>query len=62
MAAMLGTEDEGIFHGVAVTAYEDGTVRVVPADAVRRLTPARVEIEWDAEHLGAAEPYEPARS
>ncbi len=62
VAAMLGAEDEGIFHGVAVTAYDDGSVRVVPADAVRRLTPARVEIAWDAERLADADLYEPARS
>ena len=34
VAAMLGTETEGIFHGVAVTPYRDGVTRVVPADAV----------------------------
>ncbi len=49
VAAMLGTEDEGIFHGVAVTPYDDGTTRVVPADAVTRLTTAKVEISWTAE-------------
>ncbi len=59
VAAMLGAEDEGIFHGVAVTAYDDGAARVVPADAVRRMTPARVEIAWNAEELAAADPYEP---
>jgi hypothetical protein len=57
--AMLGTETEGIFHGVAVTPYADGTTRVVPADAVTGLTSSRVQIAWDADHLTAAEPYEP---
>ncbi len=59
VAAMLGTESEGIFHGVAVTPYADGTTRVVPADAVTGLTSSQVRIAWDAAQLAAAEPYEP---
>jgi hypothetical protein len=59
VAAMLGTEDEGIFHGVAVTTYGDGSVRVVPADAVGRLSTSRVEIAWSAAELSAAEEYTP---
>jgi hypothetical protein len=59
VAAMLGTETEGIFHGVAVTPYADGTTRVVPADAVVRLTPSAVEIAWTAEELAVAEEYRP---
>jgi len=59
VAAMLGTEIEGIFHGVAVTPYEDGTTRVVPADAVTRLTSAKIEIAYDADQLAAAEEYHP---
>jgi hypothetical protein len=59
VAAMLGTESEGIFHGVAVTPYADGTTRVVPADAVSVLTSSRVQIAWNADQLTAAEPYEP---
>jgi hypothetical protein len=59
VAAMLGTEDEGIFHGVAVTHYQDGRTRVVPADAVTRLTSARVQIAWTADELVAAEEYQP---
>jgi hypothetical protein len=60
VAAMLGTETEGIFHGVAVTPYRDGSVRVVPADAVVRLTSSKVEIAYDADQLAAAEPHRPA--
>ena len=59
VAAMLGTETEGIFHGVAVTPYADGTTRVVPADAVTSLTSSKVQIAWDADQLAAAQPYEP---
>jgi hypothetical protein len=59
VAAMLGTETEGIFHGIAVTPYRDGTARVVPADDVTRLTSAKVEIAYDADRLAAAEEYHP---
>lgn len=59
VAAMLGTEIEGIFHGVAVTPYRDGTTRVVPADAVTRLTSSKIEIAYDADALAAAEEHKP---
>jgi hypothetical protein len=59
VAAMLGTESEGIFHGIAVTPYEDGATRVVPADAVTELTSSQVQVAWNAGQLAAAEPYEP---
>jgi len=62
VAAMLGTETEGIFHGVAVTPYRDGTPRVVPADAVTRLTSAQVEVAWGAEELAAADEYHPIQA
>ena len=59
VAAMLGTEDEGIFHGIAVRTAADGSVRVVPADAVTRLTTSRVDVAWDADELGRAEEHTP---
>lgn len=59
VAAMLGTETEGIFHGVAVTPYVDGTTRVVPADAVELLTSSKIQIAWDADELAAAEEHRP---
>ncbi len=55
VAAMLGTETEGIFHGIAVTSYRAGSVRVVPADAVVRLTPSRVVISMTEDELDVAE-------
>jgi hypothetical protein len=58
VAAMLGTESEGIFHGIAVTRYADGTTRVVPADAVTGLTSSRVEIAYDADQLSACEEFQ----
>jgi hypothetical protein len=60
VAAMLGTETEGIFHGVAVTPYRDGTTRVVPADAVVSLTTSKVTIAWTADELAAADEPKPA--
>lgn len=57
--AMLGTETEGIFHGVAVNPDGDRRERVVPADAVTALTTAKVEIAWTAEQLAAAEEHRP---
>jgi hypothetical protein len=57
VAAMLGTENEGIFHGVAVTPYRDGTTRMVPADAVTRLTTSCVEIALDADTLAETEEF-----
>lgn len=60
VAAMLGTEDEGIFHGVAVIPRGGRTARVVPADAVTALTTAKVEVAWTAEQLAAAEEHQPA--
>ena len=59
VAAMLGTETEGIFHGVAVMTFGDGTARVVPADAVTLLTSSKVQIAYDAEQLAAAEEHRP---
>jgi hypothetical protein len=57
VAAMLGTETEGIFHGVAVDPSGGGPARVVPADAVTRLTPARVEVAYDTGRLAEAEEH-----
>jgi hypothetical protein len=59
VAAMLGTETENIFHGVAVTPAGGGATRVVPADAVTSLTSSRVQIGWDRDQLSRAEEYQP---
>ena len=56
--AMLGTEVEGIFHGIAVKTDDHGT-RVVAADAVSSLTPRQVTIAYGAGRLAAAEEYAP---
>jgi hypothetical protein len=57
---MLGT-DEGIFHGIAVKPARGGDSRVVPADAVRRLTSAHVEVAWNAQELAAGEEHAAGR-
>jgi hypothetical protein len=59
VVAMLGTETEGIFHGVAVNPYSGGPTRVVSADGVTALTPSRVEIALDADQLLAADEHRP---
>jgi hypothetical protein len=56
---MLGTEDENIFHGIAVKPSRGGGTRVVPADAVTRLTSARVEVALTADELAASEEHQP---
>jgi hypothetical protein len=51
---MLGTEAEGIFHGIAMRPVGGGPTRVVPADAVSSLTPSEVQVQLsvdEAEHL-----------
>ena len=62
VAAMLGTETEGIFHGVAVRPRGSGPERVVPADAVTGLTSSKVTVAYDAERLAAAEEHRPIES
>lgn len=59
VAAMLGIETEGVFHGVAVTPSDDGTTRVVPADAVTLLTTAKIQVAYDRDELAAAEEHSP---
>ena len=43
--AMLGTEAEGIFHGIALDPARGGPIRVIPADAVTSLTPSEVRVQ-----------------
>lgn len=58
VAAMLGTEAEGIFHGIAL-ALRRGPDRVIPADAVRTLTGSRVEVDLAPDAVDDLEPYQP---
>jgi hypothetical protein len=49
--AMLGTDVEGIFHGVAVKPESGGPTRVIPSDDVSRLTPSSITVKTSAEQL-----------
>jgi hypothetical protein len=42
---MLGTEAEGIFHGIALRPTNRGPNRVIPADVVSSLTPSEVQVQ-----------------
>jgi hypothetical protein len=57
--AMLGTEAEGIFHGIALDPPGFGAARVIPADAVRSLTPSRVEVALTRDDIEGLERHEP---
>lgn len=57
--AMLGTEMEGIFHGIALDPARGGPTRVIPADLVGRLTPAEVQVQIGADEVEALEEYRP---
>jgi hypothetical protein len=57
VAAMLGTQTENIFHGIAVNPAGGGATRVVPADAVTSLTSSTVQVAWGADRLARAEEY-----
>ena len=56
--AMLGTEAEGIFHGIAVD-LGDGPDRVIPADAVTSLTSSRVEVDLTADGVADLDEVRP---
>lgn len=59
--AMLGTEAEGIFHGIALDPAEGGRTRMLPADMVTSLTPSEVRVQLAADEVGTlAEYVEPA--
>jgi hypothetical protein len=54
---MLGTEAEGIFHGIALDPAEGGAVRVIPADQVTSLTPSEVRVQVAADEVGGLAEY-----
>ena len=49
--AMLGTEAEGIFHGIALRPASGGPARVITADSVMELTTAEVRVGVGTEDL-----------
>jgi hypothetical protein len=61
VARMLGTETEGIFHGIALDPAGGGPARVIPADAVTSLTPSEVHVQVATGDVESLEEYaEPA--
>jgi hypothetical protein len=59
--AMLGTEAEGIFHGIALDPAKGGPTRMLPADVVNSLTPSEVRVQLAADEVGTLAEYtEPA--
>ena len=58
--AMLGTESEGIFHGIALDPAGGGPVRVIPADLVTSLTPSEVHVQVSTAEVDALEEYHAA--
>jgi hypothetical protein len=50
---MLGTEAEGIFHGIALHPASGGRTRVIPADAVSSLTTSEVQVQLSVDEVEA---------
>lgn len=57
VAQMLGTENEGIFHGIALDPAEGGPTRVIPADAVTSLTPSAVQVQVATDEVASLEEH-----
>lgn len=49
--AMLGTEAEGIFHGIALNPAVGGATRMIPADVVTSLTPSEVQVQLSVDEV-----------
>jgi hypothetical protein len=62
VAAMLGSDQEDIFHGVAVRTGLFGEARIIAADDVVRMTPSRIDVRVDGEALERAETWSPPTS
>ena len=58
--AMLGTEAEGIFHGISLKPAGGGPNRMVPADAVVSLTTAEVQVQLSVEEVEALDEFDEA--
>jgi hypothetical protein len=58
--AMLGTEMESIFHGIAIDPAEGGPIRVIPADMVTSLTPSEVRVQVAADQVDTLAEYNEA--
>jgi hypothetical protein len=55
---MLGTEAEGIFHGIALKPATGGPTRMIVADAVTSLTTAEVQVRIGADEVDGLPEYD----
>lgn len=55
--AMLGTETENIFHGVALSPSAGGPTRIIPANSVTSLTPSEVQVQVSTDEVESLEEY-----
>jgi hypothetical protein len=55
--AMLGTETENIFHGVALSPSAGGPTRMIPANSVTSLTPSEVQVQVSTDEVESLEEY-----
>lgn len=55
---MLGTEAEGIFHGIALKPAAGGPTRMIPADAVTSLTTAEVQVQVATDEVTQLSEYQ----
>jgi hypothetical protein len=55
---MLGTEAEGIFHGIALRPATGGPTRVIPADSVTSLTTSEVQVQVGTEEVNGLQEYD----
>jgi hypothetical protein len=54
---MLGTEAEGIFHGIALRPAAGGPTRMIAADAVTSLTTAEVQVRVGTDEVDGLPEY-----
>lgn len=59
--AMLGTEIEGIFHGIALRPASGGPTRVIPADLVSNLTTSEVQVQVGTDEVEALQEHVPVK-
>jgi hypothetical protein len=59
--AMLGTEIEGIFHGIALRPANGGPTRVIPADRVTRLTTSEVQAQVGTDEVDGLDEHVPVQ-
>jgi hypothetical protein len=55
---MLGTEAEGIFHGIALKPAHGGPTRMISADAVTSLTPSEVQVQLTTDEVERLPEYD----